>query len=86
MAILQHLPRYHVPHSNDIGRRVHELVHGNRPYHGGGPPFSAPHLRALLEILEAEGHDVVELREELAQLLRALMRARHGATKFDSRR
>jgi hypothetical protein len=86
MAILQHSPRYHAPHPNDVGRRVHDLVHGYRPYHGGGPPFSAPHLRALLEILETEGHDVVELREELAQLLRALMRARHGATKFDSRR
>jgi hypothetical protein len=72
-------------HPNDLGRRVHDLVHGFRPYHGGSPSFSAPHLRALLEILETEGHDVVELREELARLLRALMRARHGAHRFDGR-
>jgi hypothetical protein len=41
---------------------------------------------ALLELLEAEGHDVMELREELAHLLRALMRARHSAVKLESRR
>ena len=81
MAILQHSP-HHALHPDDIGRRVHDLVHGYRPYHGGSPAFSAPHLRALLEILETEGHDVVELREELAHLLRALMRARHGAMHF----
>jgi hypothetical protein len=78
-----HLPQLHPA---DLGRRVHDVVQGYRPYRGGSPSFSAPHLRALLEILEAEGHDVVELREELAQLLRALMRARHGALKFNSRR
>jgi hypothetical protein len=33
-----------------------------------------------------EGHDVMELREELAHLLRALMRARHGAVRLESRR
>ena len=44
----------------------------------GGSALAAPHLRALLELLEAEGHDVVALREELAHLLRVLMRARHG--------
>ena len=64
---------------------MHELVHGYRPFHGGGPALSAPHLRALLELLEAEGHDVMELREELAHLLRALMRARHSAVKLESR-
>ncbi len=69
-------------HPNDLGRRVHDLVHGGGPLHGGTPPLSAPHLRALLELLEAEGHDVVELREELAQLLRALMRARHVTVKL----
>jgi hypothetical protein len=86
MVILQHSTHLHALHPNDLGRRVHELVHGYRPYHGGTPPFSAPHLRALLEILETEGHDVVEFREELAHLLRALMRARHGAMKFDGGR
>jgi hypothetical protein len=65
---------------------VHELVHGYQPFHGGGSSLSAPHLRALLELLETEGHDVMELREELAHLLRALMRARHGAVKLESRR
>jgi hypothetical protein len=65
---------------------VHDLVHCERPLHGGGPPLSAPHLRALLELLEAEGHDVVELREELAQLLRALMRARHITIKLNAPR
>lgn len=67
--------------AKDFGRRVHELVHGDPPYHGGSGPLSAPHLRALLELLEADGHDVVALREELAQLLRALMRARHSAAR-----
>jgi hypothetical protein len=86
MTILQHSQHHRALHPNDLGRRVHELVHGYRPYHGGTPSFSAPHLRALLEILETEGHDVVELREELAQLLRGLMRARHAAMKFDARR
>ena len=85
MTILHHSQHHYAPHPKDLGRRVHDLVHGHRPYHGGSPSFSAPHLRALLEILETEGHDVVELREELAQLLRALMRARHGAMKFDGR-
>ena len=79
---MQHSPRLYALHPNDLGRRVHDLVHGYRRYHGSSPPFSAPHLRALLEILETEGHDVVELREELAHLLRTLMRARHGAMKF----
>ena len=69
-------PLHHNPH--DVGRRVHAIVHDYRPYHGVAPPFSAPHLRALLEILEEEGHDVMELREELAHLLRALLRARHA--------
>lgn len=86
MTIVHHSPYHHGLHPNDLGRRVHDLVHGYRPYHGGSPPFSAPHLRALLEILETEGHDVIELREELAHLLRGLMRARHGAMKFDGRR
>jgi hypothetical protein len=86
MMTLQHSTHLHTLHPNDLGRRVHDLVHGYRPYHGGSPHFSAPHLRALLEILETEGHDVIELREELAHLLRALMRARHGAMKFDTRR
>jgi hypothetical protein len=63
---------------------VHDLVHGEHPLHGGNAPLSAPHLRALLELLEAEGHDVIELREELAQLLRALMRARHVTVKLDT--
>jgi len=40
----------------------------------------------LLEVLEAEGHDVMELREELAHPLPALMRARHSAAKLESRR
>lgn len=71
-------------HPKDLGRRVHELVHGEQPPHGGSGPSSAPHLRALLELLEAEGHDVVELREELAQLLRALMRARHVSVKLNA--
>jgi hypothetical protein len=83
MVILQHSTHLHVLHPNDLGRRVHELVHGYRPYHGGSPQFSAPHLRALLEILETEGHDVIEFRGELAHLLRILMRARHGAMKLD---
>jgi len=48
--------------------------------------LSAPHLRALLEVLEAEGHDVVELREELAHLLRALMRARHITFRLNGAR
>jgi len=65
---------------------VHDLVHGDPPYHGGSPPLSAPHLRALLELLEADGHDVVELREELAHLLRVLMRARHITFKFNGAR
>jgi hypothetical protein len=43
-------------------------------------------LRALLELLETEGHDVMELREELAHLLRVLMRARHRAVNLESRR
>jgi hypothetical protein len=68
----------------DLGRRVHDLVHGMQPLHGSSAPLSAPHLRALLEVLEAEGHDVVELREELAQLLRALMRARHITVRLNS--
>jgi hypothetical protein len=72
------------PHPKDLGRRVHDLVHGGHPFHGGGAPLSAPHLRALLELLEAEGHDVVELREELAHLLRALMRARHVTLKLNA--
>jgi len=72
-----------LPYPNDLGRRVHELVHRQPPHHGSVPPLSAPHLRALLELLEAEGHDVAELREELAHLLRALMRARHLAGRFD---
>jgi hypothetical protein len=76
---LHHNPYARQPYPKDLGRRVHELVHGQPPFHGGGLPLSAPHLRALLELLEAEGHDVVELREELAHLLRALMRARHAA-------
>jgi hypothetical protein len=77
---------HHQPIPHDLGRRVHDLVHGYQPLHGGGSPLSAPHLRALLEVLEAEGHDVMELREELAHLLRALMRARHGGVKLESRR
>lgn len=85
MVILQHSPHLHALHPNDLGRRVHDLVHGYQPYHGGSSRFSAPHLRALLEILETEGHDVIALREELAHLLRALMRARHGAMKLDGR-
>ena len=72
-----------LPNQKDLGRRVHDLVHRDPPYHGGSVPLSAPHLRALLELLEAEGHDVVELREELAHLLRALMRARHIAPKLN---
>jgi hypothetical protein len=80
---VHHSPHLHPLHPNDLGRRVHALVHGYRPYHGGSSPFSAPHLRALLEILESEGHDVVELREELANLLRALIRARHGAVHVE---
>ena len=82
---LHHQPHLYRPPPHDLGRRVHELVHGYRPFHGGGPALSAPHLRALLELLEAEGHDVMELREELAHLLRALMRARHSV-KLESRR
>jgi hypothetical protein len=85
MVILQHSTHLHALHPNDLGRRVHELVHGYRPYHGSTPRFSAPHLRALLEILETEGHDVIEFREELAHLLRAIMRARHGEMKLDGR-
>ncbi|HEX8009361.1 MAG TPA: hypothetical protein VF814_00215 [Casimicrobiaceae bacterium] len=57
---------------------MHDLVDSHHPYHGGGSAFAAPHLRALLELLEAEGHDVVQFREELARLLRALVRARHS--------
>ena len=47
----------------------------------------APRLRALLEVLEEEGHDVMELREELAHLLRAMLRARHRmhSTDIDKR-
>jgi hypothetical protein len=71
-------------HPKDLGRRVHDLVHGEPAFHGGSAPLSAPHLRALLELLEAEGHDVVELREELAHLLRALMRARHITLKLNA--
>lgn len=66
----------------DFGRRVHDLVHGDPPYHGGKVPLSAPHLRALLELLEADGHDVAALREELAHLLRVILRARHIAVKI----
>jgi hypothetical protein len=33
-------------------------------------------------LLEADGHDVAALREELAQLLRALLRARHLAVRL----
>jgi len=76
----------HLTNPKDLGRRVHDLVHGARPYHGGGPSLSAPHLRALLELLEAEGHDVVELREELAHLLRALLRARHITIRLNGTR
>ena len=65
---------------------MHDLVHRAPPLHGRTPPLSAPHLRALLELLEAEGHDVVELREELAHLLRALVRARHITVKRDGAR
>jgi hypothetical protein len=65
---------------------VHDLVHREPPFHGRTPPLSAPHLRALLELLEAEGHDVVELREELAHLLRALVRARHITVKLNGAR
>ena len=75
-----------LPYPKDLGRRVHELVHRQPPYHGSNPALSAPHLRALLELLEAEGHDVAALREELAHLLRALMRARHLAGRLDSMR
>ena len=75
-----------LPYPKDLGRRVHERVHRQPPHHGSNPPLSAPHLRALLELLEAEGHDVTELREELAQLLRALMRARHFAGGLDNAR
>ena len=71
-----------LPYPKDLGRRVHDLVHRQPPHHGRHPPLSAPHLRALLELMEAEGHDVAELREELAQLLRALMRARHLARRL----
>ena len=71
-------------HPKDLGRRVHDLVHGPPPFHGGSAPLSAPHLRALLELLEAEGHDVVALREELAYLLRALIRARHVTVKVNA--
>ena len=76
----------YLPYPKNLGRRVHELVHGESPHHGSNPPHSAPHLRALLELLEAEGHDVAELREELAQLLRALLRARHFAGRLDNAR
>ena len=79
-------PHLFQPPPRDRGRRVHEVVHDYRPFHGGGSALSAPHLRAFLEVLEAEGHDVMELREELAHLLRALMRARHSAVKLESRR
>lgn len=65
---------------------MHDLVHGDPPYHGGSTALSAPHLRALLELLEADGHDVVELREELAHLLRVLMRARHITFKLNGAR
>ncbi len=78
---MRHHPHQRLPNPKDLGRRVHDLLHGNPPYHGGSLPLSAPHLRALLELLEADGHDVVELREELAHLLRALMRARHITVK-----
>jgi hypothetical protein len=40
----------------------------------------------LLELLESEGHDVVEFREELARLLRALVRARHSGFKVNGGR
>ena len=90
---MHHQSHLYRPPAHDLGRRVHELVHGYRPFHGGGRALSAPHLRALLELLEAEGHDVMELREELAHLLRSmlsagrsgLMRARHSAVKLESR-
>jgi len=74
----------HQLHAQDLGRRVHDLVHGLHPHHFGGSALAAPHLRALLELLEAEGHDVVALREELAHLLRALMRARHGGFRVNN--
>ena len=70
-------------HAQDLGRRVHDLVHGLHPHHFGGSALAAPHLRALLELLEAEGHDVAALREELAHLLRTLMRARHGGFRVN---
>ena len=76
----------HLINPKDLGQRVHDLVHGARPYHGGAPSLSAPHLRALLELLEAEGHDVVEMREELAHLLRALLRARHITIRLNGTR
>lgn len=75
-------PQQRPLNQKDIGRRVHALVHGNPPYHGGNLPLSAPNLRALLELLEADGHDVAALREELAHLLRTLLRARHLAVKL----
>jgi len=81
---LHHHSQLRQRHPKDIGRRVHELVYGERPFHGSNLPLSVSHLRALLELLEAEGHDVVELREELAQLLRALLRARHVAIKLNA--
>jgi hypothetical protein len=65
------------PH--DLGRLVRDRVHARA---SPGLALSAPRLRALLEILEADGHDVVELREELAHLLRTLMRWRHAAPGF----
>ena len=39
-------------YAQDLGRRVHDLVHGLQPYHGGGSALAAPHLRALLELLD----------------------------------
>jgi hypothetical protein len=83
---LHHQSHIRQLHAQDLGRRVHDLLHGHQPYHGGGSALAAPHLRALLELLEAEGHDVAAMREELAHLLRALMRARHGGFRVNGGR
>ncbi|HUH95116.1 MAG TPA: hypothetical protein VL742_18480 [Casimicrobiaceae bacterium] len=83
---MRHEFHQRLPYPKDLGRRAHELVHRRPPHHGSNPPLCAPHLRALLELLEVEGHDVAEFRDELAQLLRALMRARHFAGRLDNTR